>query len=369
MPVLYFYFIINVNIFARKTFPGIVIFNILHMQYINPGFNIIPYFTAWKRRIAMNKWSKIGISTTMGVCVVSSIHAINKFIFRMSTINHITADSKELVFEWKFGNVSYTVTGKGSPLLLIHDLDSSSSSYEWKKVISLLSRNHCVYAIDLLGCGHSDKPNITYTTYMYTQLINDFIVNVIHKKVSVFATGKSAPIAIMTAYNNSYLFDKIFLVNPESIKDALKTPSKRNSIQRHIINFPVIGTLIYNICMSRKRIHDDFVYHNVSHSDMSVIPAINAYHENSHLGGAYAKYLYSSLQAHYTTASISHALSQLDNCIYILSGENEPEAESITREYIDINPAIEAATIKGTKHLPQYETPIAFVRTANIYLS
>lgn len=317
----------------------------------------------------MNKWSKIGISTTLGVCVVSSIHAINRFIFRMSTINHVTTDSKEKIFEWKFGNIAYTVTGSGSPLLLIHDLDSASSSYEWKNVIQLLSRNHCVYALDLLGCGHSDKPNITYTTYMYTQLINDFIVNVIHKKVSVIATGKSAPVTIMTAYSNSYLFDKILLVSPESIKDSLKSPSKRNSIQRHIINFPIIGTLVYNICMSRKRIYNDFVYNNISHSDLSILPAINAYHENSHLGGAYAKYLYSSIQGHYTTASISHAVSQLDNCIYILYGEDDNKAISTINEYTSLNPAIETASIKKTKRLPHFESPITFVRTANIFLS
>ena len=32
----------------------------------------------------MNKWSKIGISATMGISVIATTHAINKFIFRMS---------------------------------------------------------------------------------------------------------------------------------------------------------------------------------------------------------------------------------------------------------------------------------------------
>ena len=60
---------------------------------------------------------------------------------------------------------------------LIHDLKPESSSYEWKRVVKALAKKHTVYTIDLLGCGYSDKPNITYTAYMYTQLLNDFIVN------------------------------------------------------------------------------------------------------------------------------------------------------------------------------------------------
>lgn len=72
-------------------------------------------------------------------------------------------------------------------------------------------QKHTVYTIDLLGCGYSDKPNITYTAYMYTQLLNDFIVNVIARRVSVAATGQSAPLTIMAAYNNPYLLIRLFL--------------------------------------------------------------------------------------------------------------------------------------------------------------
>ena len=43
---------------------------------------------------------------------------------------------------------------------LIHDLDPTASSYEWKAVTKKLAENHTVYAIDLLGCGRSEKPNM-----------------------------------------------------------------------------------------------------------------------------------------------------------------------------------------------------------------
>ena len=130
----------------------------------------------------MNKWQKVGLAAGMGTAVIATTHIINKFIFKYATINNYTFENKsENSYGWKFGNIAYSAYGdkNASPLLLIHDLNAYSSGYEWNNVIQHLSDTHYVYVLDMLGCGHSDKPHITYTTYMYTQLLNDFITNVI----------------------------------------------------------------------------------------------------------------------------------------------------------------------------------------------
>ena len=145
----------------------------------------------------MNKWKKLGLAAGMGTAAFTTAHIINQCIFQAAVSDKITENKSILKYKWRLGNVAYTVCGKGSPLLLIHDLKPESSSYEWKRVVKALAKKHTVYTIDLLGCGYSDKPNITYTAYMYTQLLNDFIVNVIARRVSVAATGQSAPLTIM----------------------------------------------------------------------------------------------------------------------------------------------------------------------------
>ena len=91
-------------------------------------------------------------------------------------------------YEWKFGKIYYTKKGDGKPLLLIHDLTTSSSAYEWNKVIDKFSKTNTVYCLDLLGCGRSDKPNLTYTNYLYVQLLTDFIKHVIGDKTDIIAT-------------------------------------------------------------------------------------------------------------------------------------------------------------------------------------
>ena len=115
----------------------------------------------------MNKWQKVGLAAGMGTAVIATTHIINKFIFKYATINNYTFENKsENSYGWKFGNIAYSAYGdkNASPLLLIHDLNAYSSGYEWNNVIQHLSDTHYVYVLDMLGCGHSDKPHITYTT-------------------------------------------------------------------------------------------------------------------------------------------------------------------------------------------------------------
>jgi hypothetical protein len=317
----------------------------------------------------MNKWKKLGLSVGMGAAAISTAQLINCAIFKASVADNITKDASIKKYKWRLGEVAYTVQGKGSPILLIHDLRSDSSSYEWKRCIRQLCKNHRIYTIDLLGCGYSDKPNITYTAYMYTQLLNDFVVNVITRKVAVIATGDSAPLTIMAAYNNPYLFGKIILVSPQSIKTAMINPKKHSNIAKSVLNMPVLGSLIYNICMNRHAINEHFSNDLFAYPNTIPREFNKGYHETAHLGNVSAKYLYSSTQCHYTTASISRAVSQLDNCIYIISGKKETDIKNIIDEYTSLNPAIESFLITNAKHLPQIEQPGEFVQTVNICLS
>lgn len=314
----------------------------------------------------MNKWKKIGLAVGMGTAVITATHAINKFIFNSATSKNYTGKRFRKTYQWKFGDISYITCGEGLPILLVHDLKSYSSSYEWDRVIDILSENHKVYAIDLLGCGHSDKPNITYTTYMYTQLINDFVINVIHKKTDVIVTGNSAPMILMSAYTNNLLFNKIIMVSPQSVRGALAIPDKFSNIRKHLLNLPVIGTTIYNICMNRRNL-SNILRNEVFENGIIPTDVLDAYHENAHLSGAVAKFLYTSTECHYTTVAISKAVSELNICMYIVTGMQENN--SVIEEYLNLNPAIEVYKIQDSKELPQIEQPIEFVRQADIFLA
>lgn len=97
--------------------------------------------------------------------------------------------------------------------------------------------------------------------------------------------------AIMTVYSNPYIFNKLILVSPQDIKSALKTPDKMCEIRRYLLNSPVLGTLIYNICMSRQKLNSGFVLKYFNNKNSISQNLIDTYSENAHLGGSNAKYL------------------------------------------------------------------------------
>ena len=118
---------------------------------------------------------------------------------------------------------------------------------EWDKVIGTLSKEHTVYTIDLLGCGKSDKPAITYTCYLYVQLLTDFIRDIIGEKTDIVATGASASFVTAACQNIADQIDHIILVCPESTHALAKAPNHKSKLLAKIINIPIYGTFIYNV--------------------------------------------------------------------------------------------------------------------------
>ena len=203
-----------------------------------------------------NKLKSCAILATLGAI---TIHLINKTLIEMATKDSLLNSSEGNYYDWRFGKIYYRKQGNGKPLLLLHDLDAESSGVEWKKVAAILAEKHTVYTVDLLGCGRSEKPNITYTNFLYVQMLTDFIKHIIGEKADVVATGESAAIAVMACGNDENVIGKICMVNPLSLTELAKCPNKRTKTLKFLIEIPIIGTLLYNIIHSREAIDEKFV--------------------------------------------------------------------------------------------------------------
>ncbi len=296
------------------------------------------------------------------------IYVINRLVFATAVLKNLLKSSADNYYNWRFGKVYYKKKGHGSPVLLIHDLTVYSSAYEWNKVVNELAEAHTVYAIDLLGCGRSEKPRITYTNYLYVQLIADFIKNVIGEKADVIASGYSGSFTILASYTNPEFISKIILINPPSLASLNKVPSKRSKLYKFILEFPIFGTLIYNIKTCQSNIQLLFT-EKYLYNPFSVTPEmVDTYYEAAHKSLSNSKFLLSSLVAGYTNNNITHALKEINQSVTILYCEGENDSEKIAESYTTCNPAIESCMLKHAKHLPQLETPGKFLEILNIYL-
>lgn len=174
----------------------------------------------------------------------------------MAAVNHYLMKVKQYPakrklpeenYNWTFGNIRYTVMGKGEPILLIHR--PMESLFEWESVIMSLAKHYKVYALDLIGFGFSGKPKISYSSYLYASLIRDFVKNVIGRKTNAVASAESCGFLYSAHKMAPDYFNKIIFVSPEQWDfEKIVMPNKAKQV---IMESPVLGTFIYNILVSR----------------------------------------------------------------------------------------------------------------------
>lgn len=97
---------------------------------------------------------------------------------RVADQNAIKQPSPDFPFESKFAEVlgskmHYIDVGEGAPILFLHG--NPTSSYLWRNVIPHLSSQGRCIAVDLIGMGQSDKPDIDYTFADQVRHLDGFI--------------------------------------------------------------------------------------------------------------------------------------------------------------------------------------------------
>lgn len=291
---------------------------------------------------------------------------LNKYIKLSALSKNLLSETQSYCYKWRFGNIYYQKIGTGKPLLLIHDLSCASNGDEWNALIPMLKEHYTLYIIDLLGCGRSEKPNLTYTNFLYVQLINDFIKSEIGRRTNVIASGTSSSLVTMACAYKDDLFEQIMFINPESFTSASMMPGKYAKIYKFILDTPIIGTLLYHIAVSKENIRHDFsesYFYNPYGASQNLI---DKYYESAHRGLS-PKSIYSSIHCNYTKCNIYHSIEKIDNSIYIIGGGAKNGIADLIKEYMTCNPAIEASLISETKQFPHLEKPEETANTITMF--
>lgn len=293
----------------------------------------------------------------LSAVTVGSIHIINRFIENTANMKNILKSDDGKYYDWKNGQIYYKKSGTGSPVLLIHDLSPISSSYEWCRFTKKLEKHHTVYTLDLLGCGRSEKPCLTYTNYLYVQLITDFIKNIIGESPAVIATGHSISFVILAANMNSHLIKKIIAINPPAIEHGQKESCRFSSAKKFVLQSPVIGTFIYNmktIETNIQKLLQKTYFHN---PQLVSTKMLDSYYEAAHLEKSHGKYLMVSLSSGYLKNDIEHAVKKLETPVSIIESSQIKNSISAAESYRKLNHKIETTYLSNTGMVPQLELP------------
>jgi haloalkane dehalogenase len=81
----------------------------------------------------------------------------------------------------------YVEQGQGDPILFLHGMPTSS--YLWRNIIPYLAPLGRCIALDLIGMGKSDKPDIEYTIEDHIKYLDKFIETLKLKRITLVMHG------------------------------------------------------------------------------------------------------------------------------------------------------------------------------------
>ncbi len=292
---------------------------------------------------------------------VGALAVYNKVTQTMAGELDTVLRGEERRYPWKYGDMFYEVKGArdAKPLLLVHGFGPGASSYEWRKNVDTLAEQFRVYVIDLLGFGLSDRPTVDYTAETYTDLIGDFIKEVINKPTTVVAHGLTSAYVIATAFRKPQLFERLILVapNPTILQESLPGPLK--SVWKGLLRTPIIGEFAYNLLTSRQAIrayYDRQGYHNPGLITDELVEYIytSAHQSNS-------RYAAASFVSDFLSLDVHEAFARLQMPVVAVWGREALLTSSESSEaFKRVNPRIETRIIDKSNFQVQDEQAAQF---------
>ena len=231
----------------------------------------------------------ISILAVLGAA--SIVHYINEAIMRSAVSKFKNAASGGSTYHWKHANVYYTKEGVGRPVILLHDLSPGSGSSQWKSSLSRFAQYNTVYAIDLPGCGRSDRPAVDYSVYFYVSMLRCFIRDIVKEPVQIIAAPSCEDIAYALAAVEPKMVSELKIIEGAGAADKL------SPLQSRILSFfltkPTIGKTLYNLLYSHPFIGGRLVANRlegapVDKGDMELAYAL------AHLAGGNGRFLLAS---------------------------------------------------------------------------
>jgi pimeloyl-ACP methyl ester carboxylesterase len=138
----------------------------------------------------------------------------------------------------KVGNVNsryWSAGEKGSTVILLHGVGCSVEF--WERNIAALAREHRVFAVDIVGFGRTDKPEVVYTFQLMADFVLDFMNAMGIDKASLVGNSMGGGISMTVAAQAPERVKKIVLVDPVGL-------GRGQSPMMRLMTLPVIGNVL-----------------------------------------------------------------------------------------------------------------------------
>jgi len=269
---------------------------------------------------------------------------------------------------------SYSITvyhkqGKtNEKLVFLHGGALDNAMLSWKEVIELMGDAYDIYAIDMLGYGESDKPDIVYSIPMYVAFLQDMLQQLNIEKTHLVGLSLGGAISIGFSLKFPQIVDKLVLVDAWGFVDKMPF----HTICRWYVNSSLNAKSYEWLGKSKKlvrwSIESSLIGDKNRVSDELVTTLYNL------INNPKCNISWESLQRYelgkkkVTTDLVSH-LNELKMPVLIVNGEKDAGVPA--KSAIHASKVIENSQLhimKGCKHWPQKERPEEIAQVLKAFL-
>lgn len=186
--------------------------------------------------MAKIRWQNIGVgAAALGAAagIFAALQYGNRFLDTFENTHH-EANASGAFFTTSAGwRIHYTVQGQGAPVVLIHGFMDSLQT--WRRNLHVLTQNHRVYAIDVLGFGASDRVrDHIYTLKQQALFLHEFFEAQNIGKADIIGHSMGGALALQFAYDFPDSVHKLVLIAPATYLYAAYPRYGLNPVPRNI---------------------------------------------------------------------------------------------------------------------------------------
>lgn len=305
------------------------------------------------------RWVSIG---TTGTAI--TIAALNKLVRATAPAPEAPFADEQQLFAWSQGSISYTATGTGEAIILLHGIYAGASSYEFRRIFHPLAQAFRVYAPDLPGFGNSERSMREYTPDLYVDFIKDFVKQVAggaDQPVYIIASSLTAAFVIQAVVDRPDLFERIILIEPAGMQSLSDHPGIAQQTVGTILRMPLLGEALYNALVSRPGLRY-FLSHQVYLKQNQVTDdVIDSYYATSHTQNA--RFAIASFVGGYLNCDVSDIFDAVARPVLLCWGRKATITPLEDAEmFLDLNDNAELAIFDHSSALPHDEEPEDFVQ-------
>jgi len=252
---------------------------------------------------------------------------------------------------WQGHQIQYSVTGSGTPLVLIHGFGASIG--HWKKNIPVWAEaGYQVFALDLLGFGASAKPTLDYSLELWEELLRDFHQELVQRPAIFIGNSIGALLALMLTANSPEIAIGAVLLNaagglnhrPEELNLPLRLVMGAFA---KLVSSEVTGKFVFNQVRQKRNIRNSLrqVYRNHQAIDDDLVDML--YQPSCDAG---AQKVFASILTAPAGPRTSDLLAKVEKPLLVLWGDADP--------WTPINgPKVYQEAGKTKEHCPHDDRP------------